>query len=118
MWGSLRLRWWSGDMTLFDDTMRGQTHRHAHRVDQIESICTIVYAQNALYAMYARCFVDHHHSLTGNSPFFFFSPSHRSIHAFIRSRLFALPTLTVGITRPMRRAQQNMVSSRKELCSL
>ena len=55
---------------------------------------------------------------TGYNPLFLFSASHRSIHAFMRSRLFRLPTFTVGITRPIRRAQQNMVSSRNELCSL
>lgn len=56
----------------------------------------------------------------GNSykPFFRLSTAQRSHHAFIRSRLFALPTLTVGMTFSMRRAQQNMVSSRKLECSL
>lgn len=63
--------------------------------------------------------VDHHRSpVTGNNPFFFFSASHRSIQTFIWSRLFWLPTFTVGMTRPIRKAQQNMVNSRNELCSL
>src|SRR5947207_4467591 len=54
---------------------------------------------------------------TLKSPFLFFSTSHFSIQAFIFSRLLPLPTLTVGITRPIRNAQQNMVNSRNELCS-
>lgn len=62
---------------------------------------------------------NHHRSpLTGNKPFFFFSASHRSIQTFIWSRLFWDPTFTVGMIRPIRKAQQNMVSSRNELCSL
>lgn len=62
--------------------------------------------------------IRHPHPAPRYSPLFLFSASHRSIHAFIRSRLFRLPTFTVGITRPIRSAQQNMVSSRNELCSL
>ena len=47
-----------------------------------------------------------------------FSASQRVNQACMRSRLWGLPTFTVGMIRWMRRAQQNMVSSRKELCSL
>lgn len=60
----------------------------------------------------------HRSPSTRYNPLFLFSASHRSTHAFIRSRLFRLPTFTVGITRPIRSAQQNIVNSRNELCSL
>lgn len=66
----------------------------------------------------SRLYIYHRSPSTRYSPLFLFSASHRSNHAFIRSRLFWLPTFTVGIIRPMRKAQQNIVSSRKELCSL
>ena len=57
-------------------------------------------------------------SSTLNSPFFFFSLFHFSIHAFIFSLDFAEPMFTVGMILSICRAQQNMVSSRKLLCSL
>ena len=53
-----------------------------------------------------------------NKPFFFLSVAQRSHHAFIFSLLFALPTFTVGMIRSILSPQQNIVSSRKLLCSL
>lgn len=73
------------------------------------AICTGV----SLYVQYYQS-----SPVTLNSPLLRFSASHLSNQAFIRSRLFWLPTLTVGMIRPIRNAQQNIVNSRNELCSL
>src|SRR5690348_6007207 len=61
---------------------------------------------------------QHHPSSPSlNKPFFFFSSAHFPHQPFMRSRLFADPTLTVGMILSILSAQQNMVSSRKLLCS-
>jgi hypothetical protein len=50
-------------------------------------------------------------------PFFFRSWAHLSHHCFILSLPFAVPTLTVGITFSILKAQQKTVNSLNELCS-
>lgn len=66
--------------------------------------------------------VCHHLTSPGPSPilmtpFFLLSASHLSIQLFIFARPGALPTLTVGMIFSMFSAQQNIVNSRKLLCS-
>lgn len=58
-----------------------------------------------------------HQASTLKSPVFLLSANHLSTHFFIVSLLFALPTLTVGITFSILSAQQNIVSSLKLECS-
>lgn len=70
-----------------------------------------------LYLVYICLSKATHQASTLKSPVFLLSANHLSTHFFIVSLLFALPTLTVGITFSILNAQQNIVNSLKLECS-